>query len=72
LFARETEPGPIHAGLAHIADVLSERARGRADFLGRTIPVVLIVVIGGVTVTAYASAVFGPLIDIWDRLGGQQ
>jgi len=72
LFARDSEPGAIHAGLDHIADVLAERARAQSAFLGQVVPVVLIVVIGGLTVTAYAGAVFGPLIEIWDQLGGPQ
>jgi type II secretory pathway component PulF len=70
LFVRETRPAPIQTGLAHVADALADRARGRAEFLGRVVPVVLIIVIGGVTVAVYGAAVFGPLIQIWDRMGG--
>jgi type II secretory pathway component PulF len=72
LFARETHPAAIQAGLIHVADALADRARGRAEFLGRVVPVVLIILIGGLTVAAYATAVFAPLIEIWDRMGGQQ
>lgn len=72
LFARETESDRIRGGLLNVADVLGERARNRADLIGRTIPLVLIAVIGGGTVIAYATIVFGPLMQIWDRLGGAQ
>jgi len=72
LFVRETEPGPLHAGLMHIAEILSQRARGRAEVLGRVIPIVLIVVVGGVTVGTYGTIVFGPLVEIWDRIGAQR
>jgi type II secretory pathway component PulF len=72
LFVRETRPGPIQTGLTHVADALADRARGRAEFLGRVVPVLLIIVIGGITVTAYGASVFGPLIEIWDKMGGQR
>lgn len=70
LFAREAEPAAIQGGLMHVAEILSERARNRADLIGRILPLVLVVVIGGVTVFGYATIVFGPLIAIWNRVGG--
>ena len=70
LFARETAPESIRAGLLNVAEVLSERARNRADVIGGVLPIVLIIVIGGSTVVAYATMVFGPLIALWARMGG--
>ena len=70
LFARETEPAAIQGGLMHVSEVLAERARNRADVIGRVIPLVLLVVLGGTTVVGYAVMVFGPLLTVWSRLGG--
>jgi type II secretory pathway component PulF len=72
LFGRETSPGSIRSGLMHIAEALSDRARGRAEALGRAVPIVLIILIGGATVAGYGTAVFGPLIQIWDGIGAQE
>ncbi|QDT56258.1 Type II secretion system protein F [Caulifigura coniformis] len=71
LFVREREAGPLRAGLRHIAEVLALRARSRADVLGRVIPVLLIIAVGGLTVGAYGTVVFGPLVELWERIGAQ-
>jgi type II secretory pathway component PulF len=72
LFSREHRPEPIRTGLTYVAESLADRARGRAEFLGRIVPVMLVMVVGGATVAAYGTAVFAPLIQIWDRMGGQR
>ncbi len=69
LFARESNPRAIEAGLLQVKDVLSDRARFRAEIVGRVVPVALILVLGTSVVVGYAVVVFGPLVSLWERLG---
>jgi type II secretory pathway component PulF len=59
----------LAARLGQVAEVYAYRASSRAEFLARVVPVVLVCVIGGGITFLYASALFMPLAELWNRLG---
>jgi hypothetical protein len=50
------------------ADYLVNRARRQADWLQSLTPLLAIVVIGGGAALTYGLSVFGPLVELLDRL----
>ncbi len=70
LFVRDSAPAAVRSGLNHVAEVLAERAQFRMDVLGRAIPIMMVVGLGGAAVFGYGVTVFGPLISVWNRIGG--
>jgi type II secretory pathway component PulF len=56
-------------GLRQSADIYDHRATNRGEALGNTLPTFLVCVIGGGVTFLYASSLFVPLSQLWNRLG---
>lgn len=61
--------GVLVKTLRQVADVSRQRAASQSDWLRIVLPTLLVVVVGGSAVLAYALAVFGPLSDLLRSLG---
>ncbi|MFM9962120.1 MAG: type II secretion system F family protein [Planctomycetaceae bacterium] len=61
--------GTLIKTLRQMADVLRQRAAAHSDWLRMMLPTVLVVLIGGTAVLAYALAVFVPMSQLLHALG---
>lgn len=61
----------LSSAVAQAAEFYQVRAQSRARWIGHVLPTVSVVVIGGLATLVYALTVFGPMIDLWDKMATQ-
>ncbi|TWT49944.1 Type II secretion system protein F [Thalassoglobus neptunius] len=69
LIVTGSEDSQLPTALAEAAEFYQKRAESNARWFSKIIPVILVVAIGGGVTLVYVLSVFGPMVDLWLRLG---
>jgi type II secretory pathway component PulF len=72
IFSAKCSAADTIENLDQAADLYGGRAAVRADAMMRFLPTLLVCLIGGSITALYASAVFVPLSQLWQGLGGAE